>query len=322
MTRSALLATLARRLNLRVTSMDSETQSRLLEFLNETHREILSGPGRGRLRDGTITIASVADQPSLAVAHVARILRIWEAENDRELVPISLAQYRSRYPDPASYTGTPDCYVWAGYSPVALQPADASSLFVKSTAAGDTAQTAYIEGLVTGGLPRSVNVTLTGTTAVNVSSAISTWTHITKFYLSAVPAGVVTLHEDSGTGTELARLGIGQTDQAYQRLLLSPTPDAAITYSLDVQFEVSDLAQDTDEPRLPLDFHDLLVHGARMREYEKTDDTRYAQAVRDYTRRLGELDYYLHETASSEKRLSISADAGLSRLGPWFPAGS
>lgn len=321
MTRAALLATLARRLNKKVTSMDSETQARLLEFLNETHREVLSAPGRQRLRDATLTFASVASQAEYGLAHIARIYRIWETTNDREIYPITLSQYRMRYPDPASYTGDPDCYVWTGYSPVALQPSDPSRLFLKSTAAGDT-QTAYVEGIVTGGQPRSVSIALTGVTAVDVASSITTWERVTKVYLATAAAGTVTLHEDSGSGTELARIGIGQTDQSYQRLLLSPTPADAITYSVDVQLEVSDLAQDTDEPRLPLDFHDLLVHGARMKEYEKLNDERYGAAAKDYQMRSAQLDLYLHETGASTKRLHVTAEAGLSRLGPWFPAGS
>lgn len=318
MTRSELLTQLARRLN-KNESFDTATKNRLIGLLDETYREILSWPGLQRLRDDTLTFASVADQARYALPWVPKINRIYETTNDRTLQPLSLADYRAVDPDPVSNPGVADCWVWGGYDVVATQPSDASSVFVKSTAAGDTTQTLYLEGEITDGYPRSASVALTGTTAVNVSSAISTWVRITKAYLSATCAGTVTLHEDSGSGTELARIAIGQTSQRYCVVFLYPTPSDVITYSADVQIGVTGLAQDGDVPRLPDDFHDLLVIGASMREYEKTDDGRYATASAHFKERKGDLLYWLHGVGDSP--LNVRG-AGWSRLGPWFPAGS
>lgn len=316
MTRTELLAELARRLN-KNTSLDTATQARLIGFLNETHRELLSMPGLQRLRDDTITFSSVANQARYALPWVPKINRIFEATNDRVLEPMTLATYRDADADPENTTGTPSHWVWAGQSPVAKQPSDASSLYVKSTSGADTSQTAYLEGEVSGGYPRSASVTLTGGTAATLSSSITDWVRVTKFYLSAAGAGTITLHEDSGTGTELARLAIGQTSQRYVLLNLYPTPSEAITYSADVVLGVTDLAQNTDEPRLPLDFHDLLVAGAMVREYEKTEDNRLPVSMARYEDRKRDLLYWLHTTGSNDVRLP-----GKSRLGPWYPAGS
>jgi len=161
---------------------------------------------------------------------------------------------------------------------------------------------------------------MTGTTAVNVSSAVSTWVRISKFYLNGAAVGTVTLHEDSGTGTELAQIAVGQTAQRYSKVWLSPTPSSAITYTCDVTHGITDLAQDNDEPRVPADFHDLLVLGALLREYEKTEDARYALARDRFSDRRRDLLYWLHESADPSQ---MSAGArGYSRLGPWFPAGT
>jgi len=317
MTRAELLSELARRLN-KATTLDTATQTRLIGFLNETHRELLSLPGMQRLRDDTLTFASVSGQARYALPWVPKVNRIFENTNDRVLVPMSLATYRDIDPDAANTSGTPSNWVWVGQSPVAVQPSNASSLFVKSSAAGDTTQTAYLEGEITGGYPRAASVTLTGTTAVNLSSSISDWVRVTKFYLSATGVGYITLHEDSGAGTELARIHVGQTSQRYLLLNLWPTPSEVLTYSADVVFGITDLAQNTDEPRLPLDFHDLLVAGAMVREYEKTEDNRLAVSIQRYQDRKRDLLYWLHATGLNDVRM-VEAQ---SRLGIWYPAGS
>lgn len=318
MTRGELLTSLYRRLNKSETP-DTATKNRLVGFLNEAYREVLSLPGIQRLRDDTLSFASVANQARYALPWVPKINRVFETTNDRLLQPMTLSDYRAIDPDPSSTTGTADCWVWAGYTPVAVQPSDASSLYVKSTSASDT-NTCYLEGETSGGYPRAVSVLMTGTTAVNVSSAVSDWVRVTKVYLSAAAVGTVTLHEDSGSGTELARIGIGQTSQRYCSLYLYPTPSSVVTYTADIVVGITDLAQDNEEPRLPADFHDLLVLGARVREYEKLDDARLTIASQQFESRKRDLMYWLAETGRSD--LTTRMGMGRSRLGPWYPAGS
>lgn len=319
MTRGDILSQVALRLNRATsyTSLDTATKTRLVGFVNETHRELLSLPGMQKLREGVATFDSVVGQAEYALPWVAKVNRLYETTNDRLLVPISVSEYRRRDVDPDQ--GTPDAWVWIGYDVVAKHPSNASSVFVKSTSASDT-NTCYVEGEITGGYARAVNVTMTGTTAVNVSSAVSTWTRITKCYLSAAAVGTVTLHEDSGVGTELGQITIGQTSQQYLRLALSPTPSSAITYIGETQMGITDLGQDTDTPRLPADFHDLLVLGAMAREYEKSEDGRLQVAEERYRRRRSDLLYWLHEAADSTQLVSTGRMG--SRLGSWFPAGS
>lgn len=317
MTRAQLLTALARRLN-KAETLDTATKNRLVEFLNETQREVLSHPGLQRLRDDVLTFASVANQTAYALPWVAKLTRLYEATNDRTLCGMSLAEYRALAPDPTSLTGTPSHWVWLGYQFVAKQPSDASSLFVDSTSASDTG-TAYLEGETSGGYPRAVQVTMTGTTAVNLSTAVSDWVRVTKFYLGTAAVGTVTLHEDASGGTELARIGIGQTSQRYTAFLLYPTPADAITYSVDATLGITDMAQDNDEPRLPADFHDLLVAGAMVREYEKTDDGRLQTSMQRYQQRLRDLLFWMHESGSGS---SMTRSGMGSRLGPWYPAGT
>jgi len=233
------------------------------------------------------------------------------------LLSRTLHDYRRLNPDPATSTGTPTHYVPIGKVAVAAQPADASVLLVDSTAAGDTG-TAYLEYLIAGGYRKTVSVSMTGTTAVSFGAALGAVT-IEDFYISAAAVGTVTLHEDVDGGTELARITIGQKRPRYFGYYLDPTPSAAVDYLIDYRREVLELVNDTDEPPLPTDFHDLLSAYARMRHYEKQDDGRYTVAEKHYQKRLSQLKYAT-QTGPDELPVVGGRLIGRSRLGAWFPA--
>lgn len=316
MTRLELEQAIYRRLGKNTSSVDTATQTRIRHFVNRRYRRLMGRPGLPTLFEDTTEFASVASQSRYALAGVERIVRLRETTNNRTLYPMSLDQYRLLLPDPTLTSGTPSHYVPAGFEFVAQQPSNASELWLDSTSAGDT-QVAYVEGFITGGYPRSASVTLTGTTALTLSSSITTWERITKFYLASAAVGVVTLLEDSGTGTELARIGIGQTAQRYLITHLYPTPSAAITYDGDVHVPLTNLAQDTDEPRLPERFHDLLELGGAMDELVKTDDPRYRVWKDEYDELMGDYDYWV-----AVQMLSPHPIEPPSQLGAWFPSGT
>ena len=299
----------------------AEVTARITAFLNETHRDLLTDPALTYLRDDVITFASVASQQRYALPQaIARINRIWETTNDLALREISLGQLRTIDPDPQ--TGTPEAYVPLSYTPVSKQPSDASELFVKSSSANDTTQLVTVEGFITGGYPARATVTLTGTTAVTLNSTITTWIEVTRLFISATAEGTVTLHEDSGAGTELARIAIGQTQARYFTVLLWPTPAAVVTYSVDYTREITDMEDGGDEPLLPPDFHRLIAVGARKKEYEFQDDTRLMVAVKEYDDGLSQLRRWLHERDSRRIVPGMPPSRGRSNLGAWFPAGT
>jgi hypothetical protein len=126
---------------------------------------------------------------------------------------------------------------------------------------------------------------------------------------------------DSGGGTTLAQISIGRTRPYYFVIHLWPTPADVRTYQCDFTREILDLAQDTDEPLLPTDYHDLLAIGARLDEYERMDDSRSARAQHEWTERYRSLQYFLHARAS-ERLIPMPSHGrlGYSNLGGWFPA--
>ena len=285
---------LARRRGATSSTLVSATATRYQEALNETHRAVLRMPGFEQLRRTTVTFASVANtqQYALPMDGIARVERMFETTNDRALQYHDLGWLRANDPDPVS--GTSWAWIPAGFQEVHTQPADASQVFVKSTSASDastasTDVTAYVEGIITGGYARTANVVMTGASAVSLSSAITNFIRITKFYLSTTASGTVTLHEDSGSGTELSKIAVGDSRAQFYSLLLYPTPSSVITYTADILRTIPDMSNDTDEPLLPEDFHDVLVDGAELRELTKQDDPnrwmllqqRYNEGVRD-----------------------------------------
>lgn len=316
----ALVDDALERCNYDASLASSTPRTRLTRFANEWHRRILVTPGLTRLRDDTIPFASVADQAQYALPQsVQKIRGIQDRTSDRHLGLIPLEAIRREDPGLDS-TGTPTSYAIVGQQQVAAHPSDASSLFVDSTSGSDT-NTAYVEGIRTGGYPSIRSVTMTGTTAVDVSAAITDWIQVTKFYLSSLALGTVTLHEDASGGTELARIAIGEMYARYLWIQLWPTASAAVTYYVDYEREIPDMANDTDEPFLPRDFHWLISAGARLNEYERMDDNR-APALRgdveDGIRKL-----ILHVSNPPGYVVVPGMDGPhTSTLGSWTPAGS
>jgi hypothetical protein len=300
-------------------SLVTATATRYKHALNESHRQVLRKPGRECLRYGVVTFASVADQKlyALPTQGVARINRITEATNDRKLEYRTPQWLDTVAPDPT--TGTPWAWIPRGLTEVHTQPSDASSVFVDSTSGSDT-NTAYVEGITSGGYYQSKSVSMTGTTAVNISAAVTDWIVITKFYLSAAAVGTVTLHEDASGGTELAKIAIGDVRAQFTAFQLYHTPSSVLTYSADVLRAIPDMANDTDEPLLPEDFHDLLIDMAELRELRKGDDpNRYSMLVGDVKRGDAELQTFL----TSHPDWVPSWDGNRSEyssLGAFFPA--
>lgn len=302
----------------------TEISRRMLRFINESHRELLGKKWASSFRRALLTFSTVANSPFAVLPHaVSRILVIADRTNSWPLREVTLDDLR--YEDPAltATSAFPDRYVILNYAAaVAKDPSNPSELFVASSDAADTTQTVYIEGITSGGYLRSTTVTLTGTTAVSINAAITDWIAVTKFYLSAVAAGYITLLEDSGAGTEMARITIGRTYSRYTRLHMYPTPSAASTYYADVDRAVPDLANAMDEPLIHEDWHWLLVCGAARKEYRKRENE---PATQGETTRWNEGLRDMQTFLSQRSGVATGQQRGAprhSQLGPMFRAGT
>lgn len=301
------------------TSPDSETVTRIKAFVNQHHRTLLAKPGMDQFRRATGTFASVVDEPRVALPQaLAQIESLYQTDpNNWRLMEKSIDWLRTV--NPQQNSGTPQVYVPKGYEYVAKQPSNASQIWIKSSSISDVG-TAYIQGVRTGGIQGSDSITMAGTSASQFG-LFSDWIQIDKVWVNPAAAGSITVHEDSGSGTELAQITIGNVRPYYFIILLWPTPAEVQTYSFDYQRRILDLVQDTDEPYLPDDYHDLLSIGGRMDEYEKMDDSRFNTAKREYAEKEKSLQFFIHGRAS--ERLiprSTSGRIGYSDLGGNYPA--
>ena len=310
---------LARRRNQNASSIPTTVADSYTDYLNEAQRAVMRMPGMDSLRNGIITFASVASQQAYALPAqgIARINRVWETTNDIKLTYRTLGWLRETDPDPQ--TGTPYIWVPTGFAEVHTQPSDASAVFVDSTSASDT-NTAYVEGLTSGGYYQSKSVTMTGTTAVNISSAVTDWIAITKFYLSTAAVGTVTLHEDASGGTELSKIAIGDVRAQFSAFQLFLTPSGIVTYTADVLRAVPDMTNDTDEFLVPQDFEDVLIDRAELKELRKQDDpSRYAMLLDDVRRGESALRSFVVNHPDWQPEFG-GHRAEFSSLGAQFPA--
>lgn len=107
-------------------------------------------------------------------------------------------------------------------------------------------------------------------------------------------------------------------------IALYPTPSDVRTLALDTEAAPADLSADDDEPDwLPSLFHRLLPIGARMKEYEKTDDSRLQTAAAQWAAGVGQLLAHVNNPPDYVLVPGTSArdSVGSSNLGAWFPSG-
>ena len=103
--------------------------------------------------------------------------------------------------------------------------------------------------------------------------------------------------------TILSQIGIGDTRAQYIEFQLYPTPSAVVAHTVDVLRSIPDMANDTDEFLLPVDFEDLLLDKAEMKELRKQDDpNRYAMLRGDF-RHAVFIEPQLWEHFGSEERV-------------------
>ncbi len=302
----------------KATSPDTETVTRIKSYINQHHRTLMATPGMDEFRRASGTFASVASTPRVALTQsLTQIETLYETTNNRRLMEKSIDWLRTVNPQQDS--GTPMYYIPKGYEYVAAQPSDASQLWITSDSTSDLG-TLSLQGLRTGGIQATATAVMNGTTPVQVS-AFADWIQVDKVWLDTAAVGTVTLSEDSSVGSALAQITRANYRPYYFVILLWPTPAGVLTYSFDYQRRILNLVEDTDEPFLPDDFHDLLSIGARRDEYEKMDDSRFNTATREYDEKLSKLQYFIHGRPS--ERLiprSTSGRLGYSDLGGNYPS--
>lgn len=317
MTLAELEDELERRLGY-TSSPPAAVTTRLRAFLNLAHRRLLSRPGITLLRRTQIELTATANSPYLGVPFgIEKVETLLDQTNGVHLREVSLLDVRLWDPGETALA-TPWAYAVVSYAGSAFRQPGGTGLWAVSSAAGDT-MGAYVETIRTGGYPHVVAATaLSGTTRVQLGS-LTDHEAVRKFYLASAPVGDVSLYDAAAAGNELARIPRGYTAARFAVLRLYPTPTAATTFVADVVRAIESMANATDEPILPTDFHDILVEQALVYEYRTREQNQLAaEAGAEVRQRVSDLIYSLQARLS----LPTAGRFRYSRLGPWFPEGT
>lgn len=298
---------------------DQVFNRRIRGRINMVHRELLSlkriGP---RLRFAYLPFTTVASSSYAVLPQaVAQLRGIVDVTNNQPLSEMSLGEQLEEDPG-ETFTGNPRRYsVLDMASPVALQPSAACELFLDSDSASDTAE-AVVHGITSDGQQRIQRVIMTGTTEVSLSSSITTWIHVSNFYITASAVGHVILLQETG-GTELSRISPGQTKPRYTLLRLFPSPSTAMTLYAAVLRRVDDMTEIFDEPMIPEDYHWVIESGVLLKEFSKKEKSSlYDREFARYRAGIAELRQFV----SKQTAPTLEGKLQWSQLGPWFEAGT
>ncbi len=263
-----------------ISAPPTEVITRVGRWINEAHKRVLRDPAMSNLRQGTFSFASVASQTTYALPEVfENIDGIVQESNNVTLRLMTPASYRLIDPGETAI-GNPYYYVPLGWESIYVKPdqSTGTGIWAESTSAADTTQTVTIQGVrLNGDLQGEISATLTGTSRVALGT-ITDYIDVRTWNISAVAVGTIRLINTLVAGTELARIRPGAKSVQYNMIRLWPTPSAVLSYRVDGQLKVGDMIADTDIPLFPPTYHDVLADYGRMREYERTGDSRYGTA--------------------------------------------
>lgn len=294
-----------------------------------------------QLRDTTVTFATVASQKKYGLPQaLVKIRDIYDVTNQRRVLPKTLDYVRNVDPGLTAISSFVENWIplngWG--AELAELAATGVGLWVASSSASDTTQKAYLEttrlGGISGGTAVSGGTALNGTTRVQVG-ALTDHVEIVKFYVDTVGLGAISVFDAASNGNLLSTIQIGRTSARFYMIQLYPTPGAAVTLSVDCQRAIQDLVQATEEPLLPEDFHEALVHLATHEEWVNRDDSRAgAPDPRNANRGTGEYGRGMQIVSELRHYVLTSPDdipvqrgprgqsQRVSRLGGNFPAGT
>jgi len=300
-------------------SPPTDVVTRITRYVNEGYSAVMRTPGLQGLRLATLTVSSVAGQKFLQLGPaIQQIQRIVDQAHNVALRKMTDDEFRKSDPQELQ-TGTPWRWVDMGFHPVAKQP-NGSSIWAVSTSASDT-QSIGGAGVDLNGQYIPFGATLTGTTPVRLTTA--TLSVLTVCNLISGANGIVSLMDGTTTPgpNTLGTISQGATTTMYRSARLWPTASQSSPYTVDVIVPILTLVGQGDTPFIPDDFHDVLVEYARMREYERRDDTRFGQATQYYQDSIKRLkDRVWNDPDYRPAARAFGVNGTPSNLGPDFPA--
>jgi hypothetical protein len=306
-------------------SPSSADVTRITQFINLWHRRILAAPGMDRLRDTTLTFNTVVGQAQYGLPQaLTRIRNLYDLVNQRRILPMAVEELRTLDPGLTAVAATVYRWLplngWAATQQILTQTG--VPLWAVSSSASDTTQNVYVEAIRLGGVRAGMvgPTTLNGTTRVQVDSNTD-YIDVVKFFANTVPVGVISLYDAQTNGNLLAQITPGRTQARYFMIQLYPSPSAVLTISVDCQRAIEDLTLPQEDPLLPEDYHQVLVHAACYEEWLNRSDDRAEKELQDTTALIAQMRHYLLTNPDEipVQRGSRGWGERMSRLGGYYP---
>ena len=297
-------------------------KNRIDGFINQRHRQLLASDRMRPLRLATTTLVSVPDRASYGLPYgCSRVARVMDQTNQYLLGAHTYEWAREADAAPPRVSGTPTHWIPLGYSPCAMRPFSSPTLYY--SAPGVIAATGIdLAFVIDGGV--TVSVHLAAPPSNGTPQAIPTGGNVTDIFTFAAidPAAFrITLSTDLAGTQIISQIAAGTTTARYYRIGFYPSPAAAITYWVDYEREIPTLVDPSDEPLLPIDFHDIIALWARLDEYEFKSDDRWLVTKSLVEDRQKDLRAWV-ENHDIFRAHAIPTSPRHSRLGPYFPAGT
>ena len=304
--------------------VSSDTKTRLSRYVNDSYRQIMRLPGMEMLRFETTSLTTTIGEPRYALAPATeQILALTDLSNQRRIVEMSRDDYLNIDPG-QTVQGTPWAWIPAGLQAMKT-PLINGQAWVRSNLPADNTQRVTGTYLDTSGLVRPYDVALNGVSNVQMFNLSAQ--AILTCSLTAVTQGDISFWRDNKPTSDPSNvlygyIWAGQLASAFYVIRLWPTPSSVITYQVDSLVTMTPLVNDWDVPRLPVDFHNVLVDYARMREYELRQDDRFQQAQMYYQEGLKTLKNRVNNPPDYRPVSGKYAGQDKSSdLGPWYPSG-
>lgn len=243
--------------------IDSDYEVLLKKAVNNYYREALA-IADADIEDAEVTLTTVADVATYGLPlYCKQALNFEDGTNDRSLDWLSRAAFRKQYPG-ASDTGSPYLAIPIGERGVQKQPAASGVLSITSSATSDTTpRRLIISGFSSGNAVRE-EVTLNGTTTVVTTNSYDASNGVRRLVVATdggeTVTGAITV-TDSSSNTLAVIPPYYEASPTYQWFRLFPTPDTALTYTVECQRRKPPLIDDDDWPEIDEDYHELLVAG-------------------------------------------------------------
>jgi hypothetical protein len=186
-------------------------------------------------------------------ADFGKMVSLTQRTTPMQLQRIWIGDFERIMPDPTLSSGVPLYYMELLNERVLAQPTAAGVITLASNSNSDLTQYASIWG-TTGGIDRIERVLISGQ---NFVSSTNSYTKLYAVTLDLSCVGTIAAYQKT-VGTNVANLYPGETERAYKKFNLYPTPDATYTMYMTYQAGQTLLINDSDVPIIPSAYHSML----------------------------------------------------------------